>query len=139
MPNTNCLEHFKCPKCGFEDKFSIDGSTLFVVTDEGTEDHSDIEWKDGGTVICHGCNFVGALEDFYKPPRDIEDIMSADVTLKVKDWVEVYYAIDTKLANIENGLYDDMEDDKDIDVWKQQLERAKDRFEEWFKEVRIVY
>jgi hypothetical protein len=64
MTNTNCLEGIKCPACGNEDRFRIAGTTVFTVTDEGTEDHGDIEWDDDSHVECAQCYHHGALRDF---------------------------------------------------------------------------
>ncbi len=48
MPNTNCLAGIKCPKCGFEDRFKIEGKTLFEVTGGGTDVHEDVAWNKEG-------------------------------------------------------------------------------------------
>ncbi len=44
MTNTNCLEGIQCPQCGNADRFRIVATSLFTVTDDGTEDHGDVEW-----------------------------------------------------------------------------------------------
>jgi hypothetical protein len=64
MTNTNCLEGIQCPACSNEDRFRIAGTSLFTVTDEGTEDHGDVEWDDGSYAECPECGRRGALKDF---------------------------------------------------------------------------
>lgn len=67
MANTNCLAGIRCPECGYEDRFFIEGMSVFEVLDDGTEGHADIEWtstKDGGTVRCGECGQIGDLDTF---------------------------------------------------------------------------
>jgi hypothetical protein len=46
MTNTNCLEGIRCPDCGNEESFRIAAKTIVTVTDDGIEDHGDMEWDD---------------------------------------------------------------------------------------------
>lgn len=64
MTNSNCLEGIKCPACGNEDRFRIACTTVFTVTDEGTEDHGDIEWDDDSYAECPECGRRGTLKVF---------------------------------------------------------------------------
>jgi hypothetical protein len=64
MTNTNCLENIKCPDCGNEGSFRIAGTAIFIVTDDGTEDHGDVEWDDDSYAECAGCQRHGTLKDF---------------------------------------------------------------------------
>ncbi len=64
MTNTNCLENILCPACGNEESFRIAGTTIFTVTDDGTEDHGDIEWHDDSYAECAQCHRHGSLKDF---------------------------------------------------------------------------
>jgi hypothetical protein len=64
MTNTNCLENIKCPDCGNEGSFRIAGTAIFIVTDDGTGDHGDVEWDDGSYAECAGCKRHGTLKDF---------------------------------------------------------------------------
>jgi hypothetical protein len=68
MTNTNCLEGIKCPACGNEDRFRIAGTAVFTVTDEGAEDHGDIEWDDDSYADCPDCFRHGTLKDFRAQP-----------------------------------------------------------------------
>ena len=63
MPNTNCLEGIRCPKCGNEDEFRIEGTTIFTVTDDGTESYGDVEWTED-FCECTECHFYGRLDTF---------------------------------------------------------------------------
>jgi hypothetical protein len=54
----------KCPACGHEQSFRIVGKTMFTVTDDGTEDHGDVEWNDDSYAECPECQRHGTLKDF---------------------------------------------------------------------------
>lgn len=62
--NTNCLEGIRCPKCGQEDSFRIEGRSVFTVIDDGTVEHSDVEWDDDSWALCPTCEYEGKLGTF---------------------------------------------------------------------------
>jgi hypothetical protein len=64
MTNTNCLKNIKCPSCGNEESFRIAAKTIFTVTDDGTEDHGDIEWDDDSYAECVQCSRHSTSKDF---------------------------------------------------------------------------
>jgi hypothetical protein len=64
MTNTNCLEGIQCPQCGNADRFRIAATSIFTVTDDGTEGHGDVEWDDGSHAECAACRHRGVLKDF---------------------------------------------------------------------------
>ncbi len=64
MTNTNCLENIKCPSCGNEESFRIAAKTMATVTDDGVEDHTEMEWDDDSYADCTKCCWHGALKDF---------------------------------------------------------------------------
>ena len=64
MTNTNCLSNIKCPACGNEDEFRIRATTLALVTDDGVEDHADMEWDEDSYAECTQCLKSGKLSDF---------------------------------------------------------------------------
>ncbi len=64
MPNTNCLAGIKCPKCGSEDRFKIETTTIFEVTDDGTDVHEDVGWDDDSYIECMACAHHGTIKDF---------------------------------------------------------------------------
>jgi len=66
MRNTNVLEGMKCPNCFSTGPFQIVGKTLFTVTDEGTGDHSHVEWDDDSVCLCESCKFDGTVKDFLE-------------------------------------------------------------------------
>ncbi len=75
MTNTNCLENFKCPACGNEESFRIAATTIATVTDDGTEDHGDMEWDDDSYAECPKCYRHGTVKDFQvtsQPPSEWE-------------------------------------------------------------------
>jgi hypothetical protein len=64
MPNTNCLQGIRCPKCGHEDSFKIEATVLVLVTDDGTEDLGHSEWDADYYCECDNCHHSGTIKDF---------------------------------------------------------------------------
>ncbi|MGO9468042.1 MAG: hypothetical protein ACLQVF_28245 [Isosphaeraceae bacterium] len=64
MTNTNCLENIKCPVCGNEDSFRIVARSMATVTDDGVEDHTEMEWDEASYAECSECCRHGSLKDF---------------------------------------------------------------------------
>lgn len=65
MPNTNCLEGFKCPACGAEDEFRITISQTAIVNDDGVEDVvGDNEWESNSACQCGACDHEGKVWQF---------------------------------------------------------------------------
>jgi hypothetical protein len=71
MTNTNCLKHIQCPACGNEEWFRIAARTMATVTDDGVEDHGDMEWDDDSYAECAACLRHGTLREF-KVRNDLE-------------------------------------------------------------------
>jgi hypothetical protein len=71
MTNTNCLEDIKCPECGNEDRFRIAATALFTVTDNGTDDYTDVEWDDDSHAECVECHRPGTIRDFKPKPSPL--------------------------------------------------------------------
>jgi hypothetical protein len=68
MPNTNCLEGIRCPKCGHEDSFKVEAKVLVLVEDEGvTHDLSPSEFDADHYCECNNCYFSGTIKDFTLP------------------------------------------------------------------------
>jgi hypothetical protein len=63
-PNINCLQGMSCPKCKSFGPFSICGTATFVVTDDGTDEYSSVEWYDTSHCRCLDCNFRGRVGEF---------------------------------------------------------------------------
>ena len=72
--NTNCLAGIKCPQCGNEDRFSIMGTSLFIVTDDGAEQTGDIEWDENSLCVCYGCYRKGKLSEFQMEEEKEEEV-----------------------------------------------------------------
>ena len=70
MPNTNCLEGIRCPKCGHEDAFKIEAKVLVLVTDDGTEDLGHSEWDSNHYCECDNCHYSGTIKDFTLPTSE---------------------------------------------------------------------
>jgi len=62
--NTNCLEGFRCPKCGNNRQFKIEGTAMFDVFDDGTSDFGDVEWNRMNRCVCASCDKSGTVRDF---------------------------------------------------------------------------
>lgn len=75
-PNENCLDGFKCPKCGsfgpFRIRATVSGETL--VSDDGTEGvEGDVEWADTSSCRCVDCGHAGTVREFQgKPAPEFE-------------------------------------------------------------------
>lgn len=64
MPNENCLEGMRCPKCKQEDRFKIVGMVTFDVTDDGSEAIGDHEWDRNSPCSCPECDHDGIVKNF---------------------------------------------------------------------------
>ena len=62
--NTNCLNGMKCPKCGALEPFKIAALCWVVMTDEGSEQVTNLEWDKGSSCECLACHFAGPAMDF---------------------------------------------------------------------------
>lgn len=69
--NENCLEGWKCPKCGSEGPFYIIDAVIhatILMNDDGTmeEDVTATDWDDDSPARCYWCGFDGKVNDFHK-------------------------------------------------------------------------
>lgn len=64
MTNTNCLEGMRCPNCGQEDRFKIQGTCMFDVTDNGSEACGNHEFNGESYCQCTECDRYGKLAEF---------------------------------------------------------------------------
>ena len=64
MPNTNCLEGLSCPKCGSLGPFRITAECFALVSDDGVECTTDVEWDQDSPCWCKACDFGGDINDF---------------------------------------------------------------------------
>ena len=67
MPNTNCLEGMRCPKCGSEGPFDIEASAVFRVYDSGTDEFFDVSWEKTSPCVCIDCGHEALVCDFSEP------------------------------------------------------------------------
>ncbi len=68
MPNTNCLEGIRCPKCGHEDSFKVEATVLVRVEDDGvTDDLSESQFDVDHYCECDNCHYSGTIKDFTLP------------------------------------------------------------------------
>ena len=63
-PNTNCLEHLRCPSCGSSNRFRIAVTCWADVFDDGIEEYSDAEWDERSPMFCPNCGFTATVADF---------------------------------------------------------------------------
>jgi ribosomal protein L37E len=66
MPNDNCLEGMKCPRCGSEEPFNISAKACFKVFDDGTDSFGAVDWDDDSVCECVNCNLRGFVCEFKK-------------------------------------------------------------------------
>ncbi len=64
MPNTNCLEGFRCPRCGSDHAFDIVMTAWFRLCDNGTDGCGDTEWDETSACRCPACGLSGIVRDF---------------------------------------------------------------------------
>ena len=64
MTNTNILEGMQCPECTSEGPFKIQAGSMFVVYDDGTDDHEDVDWYEDSYCQCGECDHAGTVKDF---------------------------------------------------------------------------
>jgi hypothetical protein len=62
--NVNCLEGLECPNCGNHDSLLIAALAWFVVTDDGAECKSDVEWDKDADCKCEKCDYHAKVRDF---------------------------------------------------------------------------
>ena len=62
--NTNHLEGRACPKCGYDEHFRVEGMAVFIVVDDGTEDHAGARYDEDSWANCPECNYTGTWKDF---------------------------------------------------------------------------
>jgi DNA-directed RNA polymerase subunit RPC12/RpoP len=62
--NENCLTDTACPECGYRISFRIVAVTEFLVSDDGTESYSDVEWSDSSRITCRNCEHEGDIASF---------------------------------------------------------------------------
>lgn len=65
--NINNLVDMCCPECNQNDRFNIAVEAWASVTDDGTEDFSEVYWDDNSSCVCPDCGFTGKVGDFKKP------------------------------------------------------------------------
>lgn len=64
MTNTNCLEGWKCPNCGNEDRFEVEAITWVNLTDDGSEPIGDTEFSQDSLAKCPECETAGTVATF---------------------------------------------------------------------------
>ena len=66
LPNVNCLEGKRCPRCGSKEPFEVVVSMRVLLYDNGTDDAEDgsIEYDDDAAARCYLCGFEGKFSDF---------------------------------------------------------------------------
>lgn len=69
--NTNCLEGFKCPRCGALEPFRISVQKFVTMYDEGSEDDgNDTEWSKTSVCECVTCGKMGVVSDFQREEKN---------------------------------------------------------------------
>lgn len=74
--NENCLDGMRCPDCGSLGAFSIAGRAFFEVSDDGTEDYSDVAWDNTSYCECTDCHFEGVVADFKESENIPQEILT---------------------------------------------------------------
>ena len=76
--NTNCLQGFRCPKCGSIEPFYIDVVTSVRMWDDGSDlgYGADLEWEDDSYCMCGECSHDGKVKDFNEDRLHRDNIRS---------------------------------------------------------------
>ncbi|NCU21696.1 hypothetical protein EOM89_13535 [Candidatus Falkowbacteria bacterium] len=76
MANVNVLAGMRCPNsaCRSDGPFRIECTTVFLVFDDGTDEHGDTAWRGDSYCACPDCGAEGTVTDF----RCAEDADDAD-------------------------------------------------------------
>jgi hypothetical protein len=65
MTNTNCLAGIRCPKCGNEEPFRIEVSTLVLMYDNGSDVcGGDLNFNENSYIECIECGESGIAKQF---------------------------------------------------------------------------
>lgn len=118
MPNENCLEGMKCPKCGHEDSFGIACDIVMSVTDEGINDNiGDYDWDDDAYCECRECGHSGTVKDFQMlvPPTTLKTLVDRLKALKEeheqlednRDSDDDFYMSGQDIDKRENEIYEE--------------------------------
>ena len=63
--NTNCLEGWKCPKCGQEDEFRVTAVTTVRLIDNGIDDEEGgFEYNEDSPARCPECGVTSTVGYF---------------------------------------------------------------------------
>jgi len=119
--NDNCLEGMKCPNCGSEGPFRINGTACFIVHDDGTDEYNEVEWQDNDFCGCVNCNYDGKVIDFCVSEQQRKDMIDAYAQACV-DSMDMDTLMDTAKEKIEDNC-------AGLDIY----ETAED-FREWHPE-----
>ena len=65
--NQNCLSGCRCPKCGSEGPFQVVAMSVFLITDDGTEEHRDVEYDGDSAAYCTQCDWQGKWAELSTP------------------------------------------------------------------------
>ena len=63
--NENCLEGMRCPLCGQQDGFNFAVTAWAEVTNDGTENFTEVDWEDDAIATCRNaaCGWKGKVGD----------------------------------------------------------------------------
>ena len=127
MPNENCLEGMKCPKCGHEDSFGIACDIVMLVTDEGVSDNvGDYDWDDDAYCECRECIHSGTVKDF-KTPTPLTTLASLLARLKELKDLHDTLENDRDFCGVESeGLSAEEIDQRENEIYVECFEIAQD-------------
>ena len=75
MEGTNLLKGLRCPHCGSQGPFLIEGSAVFLVHDDGCTEFEDLSWEDDSFIRCPQCGEDG---DILRFDSVVQDAASGD-------------------------------------------------------------
>lgn len=126
------MEGLRCPECKQEDRLHIMGTSMFTLVDDGTEEHSDVEYDKDAFTRCPGCGHEGQLKDFniedQKPKALKRFRVIAQILKRYETVVEAYSEVGAWNKASETTHLDgnDIESDWEEDVNFYEVEVLDD-------------
>ena len=125
MENTNCLEGYRCPRCGNDKSFRMVATALFYVIDDGTDSYEQVAWDEHSKAWCTQCEWAGPcgeLTGTKVQPKPIE----RDVDAVLQWFDDVNEIVDNNPADVESWIINGADDfgalKASLQRWRQEPE-----------------
>lgn len=92
--NRNCLSGCGCPKCGSEGPFQVVATSVFLLTDDGTEGHQAVEYDGGSAAYCTNCDWTGTWAELSTPKTTLQGSVVRGLTINVPQFFADHEFVD---------------------------------------------